>query len=78
MDCARSAEQTLDCDVPEGSVLGLGFFSDHGAPVAENFHQHGVAHHLYADYTQVYLTFSPGKEAEARKKLELCLQDVRL
>ena len=42
------------------------------------FHLHGVAYHLYAKDTQAYLAFSPRNESEDLKKLELCLQDVRL
>jgi len=74
----RSTEHTLDCNVPQGSVLGPSFFSDYNAPVADIFHRHGIAYHLYADDTQVYLAFPAGAETEAREKLELCLQDVKL
>ena len=37
-----------------------------------------MAYHLYANDTQMFLAFSPWKESEAHKKLELWLQDVRL
>ena len=74
----RSAEHVLDCDVPQGSVLGPGMFGDYDSPVGDIFHRHGIQFHLYADDTQVYVTFKPGvTEAEALSKLEACLSDVR-
>jgi hypothetical protein len=78
IDGTRSSEQELDCNVPQGSVLGPGFFSDYNAPVGDIFRKHGVGYHLYADDTQVYLAFPPCSESDALKKLELCLEEVRL
>ena len=75
---AKSTEVDLDCNVPQGSVLGPGFFSDYNAPVADIFRKRGVDFHLYADDTQVYLSFPVGSEVEALQQLEACLQDVRL
>ena len=65
VDGARSEERSLDCNVPQGSVLGSWFYSDYDAPVTDMFHQHHVEYHLYTNGTQVYLAFHPGTEAEA-------------
>ena len=74
----KSAEQEIECNVPQGSVLGPGLFSDYNSPVGDIFRKHGVEYHLYADDTQVYLSFAPGSEADALKRLENCLQDIRV
>ena len=75
---AKSTEEDLECNVPQGSVLGPGLFSDYNGPVGDIFRQHEVDFHLYADDTQVYLSFPAGSESEALRRLEACLQDVRL
>ena len=75
---AKSTEEDLECNVPQGSVLGPGLFSDYNGPVGDIFRKHKVDFHLYADDTQVYLSFPAGSESEALSQLEACLQDVRL
>jgi hypothetical protein len=74
----RSAKQQLDCNVPQGAVLGPEFFSDYDSPVAEIFRRHNIDFHLYADDTQVYLAFDPCDEDDALSRLEMCLSEVRL
>ena len=78
VDGVHSEEHTLNCNVPQGSVLGPSFFSDYNAPVADIFRKHNVQYHLYADDTQVYMSFPPHSEQEALTRLESCLQEVRL
>ena len=56
---AQSAEQDLDCNVPQGLVLGPGLFGDYNSPVGDIFRKHCSAFHLYADDTQVYVALSP-------------------
>ena len=73
----RSEEHTLDCNVPQGSVLGPGFFGDYTSPIGDIFRKHEIGFHLYADDTQVYLCFPPDQENSARQKLELCIAEVR-
>lgn len=75
---SRSEEHQLHCNVPQGSILGPSLFGDYNAPVAGIFRRHGVEFHLYADDTQVYVSFPAGCESEARLKLENCLEEVRL
>ena len=75
----KSIEHHLDCNVPQGSVLGPGWFGDYNSPVGNIFRKHDIRYHLYADDTQVYFFFPPGEgEAEAFKRLEVCLEEVRL
>ena len=68
VDGSKWEEQQLDCNVPEGSVLGPRFF------VSDIF----ITYHLYANDTQVYVPFHPEEEAEVLEHLTRCLQEVRL
>ena len=75
----NSENKVLDCDVPQGSVLGPDFFGDYNSPLAQIFRRHGIHFQLYADDTQAYIFFrAKVNEDEARKKLEACLAEVRL
>ena len=74
----RSHEHSLDCNVPQGSVLGPGLFGDYSSPIGDIFRKHGIDFHLYADDTQVYVSFPADDEAQALSKLEACIAEVRL
>ena len=59
----RSKKQAKFCDVPQGLALCLNLSKDYAASSLGNFFcKHGVLFHIYADDTQIYLPFSPGKE----------------
>ena len=77
----KSDEVHLDCNVPQGSVLGPKFFLDYESPLGEIIRSHGVEAHFYADDTQLYLSFKPDKQeiaqGEALTKLQNCISDVR-
>ena len=75
---SKSQEQYLSCNVPQGSVLGPGWFGDYDPPIAQIFHKYDIQYHMYADDTQVYVSFKPGvSEDEAFKRHEACLAEVR-
>ena len=77
----KSDEVHLDCNVPQGSVLGPKFFLDYESPLGEIIRSHGVEAHFYADDTQLYLSFKPDKQeiaqGEALTNLQNCISDVR-
>ena len=75
---SKSEVQHLDSDVPQGSILGPGFFGNYCVLVSDIFMKHGITYHLYADDTQGYVPFHPKEEAEVLEQLTRCLQEVRL
>ena len=49
-------------------------------PIAAICERHGVKYHIYADDTQLYITFDPsipGDHEHALEKLKKCIQEIR-
>ena len=73
----HSSLSPLCYGVPQGSVLGPDLFSDYSAPVAGIIKSFGISVHCYADDTQLYASFSPGKnESSVLKNLEQCMDTL--
>ncbi|XP_072018281.1 uncharacterized protein [Amphiura filiformis] len=79
IDGVYSHIHKLDTGVPQGSVLGpLGFIL-YTSPVGNIIRKHGLSFHVYADDTQLYISFDPRiPEAchTALSKLELCITEL--
>lgn len=53
----QSVISPIDCGVPQGSVLGPMLFSLYISPIEGIIQSHGLQSMLYADDTQMYITF---------------------
>ena len=67
----------LDCGVPQGSVARPLAFTLFSAPLQDIFESHGINSVIYADDTQLFLTFPPKDRLQAIKKIEACIADIR-
>ena len=65
--------------IPQGSVLGLVLFTIYTVPMGDICRKHQVAFHLYADDTQIYLSFRPSipsSKHECIAKIEECIDKI--
>ena len=63
--------------VPQGSVLGPVLFIVYSAPIAAITQQHSLSVQLYADDTQLYLTFDIADAPDSIFGIEACLLCIR-
>ena len=79
IDGVLSDMHSLDFGVPQGSVLGPLDFIFYTSPVGNIIRKHKLSFHVYADDTQMYISFNPRvPEAcqNALSKLELCITEL--
>ena len=69
----------LRLGIPQGSVLGPILFTIYTVPIDNICRKHQVAFLLYADDTQVYLSFKPSipsSKYECIAKIENCIEEI--
>ena len=75
-DCL-SSKADLKFGVPQGSVLGPLLFTFYTTPLNSMIFEHAIPHHLYADDSQLYVSFASGDSAAALNGLQSCLASVQ-
>ena len=69
--------QPLRTGVPQGSILGPFSFPQYTSPLFDIVQEHDCNIHMYADDTQIYLSFKKDNCHESVEKLESCISSVR-
>ena len=72
-----SSRSDLSFGVPQGSVLGPLLFTLSTTPLSSLIFGHAIPHHLYADDSQLYISFSSGNSAAALNGLQSFLASVQ-
>ena len=74
IDGIMSDFASLLCGVPQGSVLGPMQFCLYLLPLGAI--HHNIGYHIYADDTQLYISFKYKDPLESLTKLNMCISDI--
>ena len=73
---STSTKHHLQFGVPQGSVLGPILFCIYTLPLGQIMRHHNVDFHLFADDTQLFLSFSIPELHSTCRQMELCIADI--
>ena len=78
---STSKSMSLRFGVPQGSVLGPLLFMQYTVAIGKICRRHGVGYQLYADDTQVYITFKVDSiidQQTALTRIQACIEEIRI
>ena len=76
IDNEISSTAKLLYGIPQGSVLGPLLYTLYTAPLGKIINDHNVNFHMYADDTQLYLSFLPSSLESSVSVAERCVNEV--
>ena len=77
IDSTPSDAVKLAYGFPQGSCIGPFGFKLYTRPLTAIAHKHEINVHLYADDTQLYISFPPHMSEQAMERLERCIEEIR-
>ena len=77
IDNVLSSLSELFFGVPQGSVLGPLIFCIYTLPLGAILRHHQIHYSIYADDTQLFLSFDSNCEDEALQAVTKCIEDIR-
>ena len=79
MEASRSAFVSLKSGIPQGSILGPILFTIYKVLIGDTCRRHQVEFHLYADDTQIFLSFRcriPYSKCDCTARIEKCIDEI--
>ena len=75
---SQSDSFSLECSVPQGSVLGPVEYVAYTEDIVDIPRQHGLNNHMYADNIQLYVEVAVAEVSSALTRLRNCISDIKV